>query len=112
MATLGSLEGWYFELDSLKNLKDSNPNKTTEYVVANGISVQLASAWWVKSMLSNSWCILSKLGKTKYFRTTEKFEIKVPRTVAEATCFINENSNTLWTDTIRKEMTHVLPVFK
>ena len=36
----------------------------------------------------------------------------MPRTVAEATRFDNENSNTLWTGAIRKEMEHVHPAFK
>ena len=56
--------------------------------------------------------ILSKLNKTKYFRTTEKFGLKIPRTVAEAMHFGNENSNTLWTDAIQKVMEHVIPTFE
>ena len=46
------------------------------------------------------------------FCATKKFGIKISRTVAEATQFDNENSNKLWTDAIRKEMTHVILAFE
>ena len=70
---------------ALKDLTDLNPIKTAEYAAANGVSEQPVFAWWAKSILSKCRRILSKLNKTKYFRTTKKFGIKIPRNVAEAT---------------------------
>ena len=89
---------------ALKDLTDLNPIKTAEYAAANGVSEQPAFAWWAKSILSKRRRILSKLNKTKYFCTTEKFGINIPRNVAEATRLDNENSNALWTDANQKEM--------
>ena len=66
---------------ALKDLKDSNPIETSKYAGANGVSEQPVFAWWAKLILSKRQLILSKLNKTKYFHTTEKFGIKMPRTV-------------------------------
>ena len=95
----------------LKDLKDSNPIETAEYAVAHGIAEEPAFAWWAKEILKKRRRILSKLGKSKYWRTTEKFGIKVPKTVEEAQRFDRENGNTLWMDAIKKEMKHVMPAF-
>ena len=55
--------------------------------------------------------ILSKLGKSKYWRTMEEFGIKVPKTVEQAQRFDRESGNCLWMDANKKEMKHVMPAF-
>jgi hypothetical protein len=42
--------------------------------------------------------------KKKYWRTTHKYGIQVPKTVKEALQFDRENGNTYWADAIKKEM--------
>ncbi len=42
--------------------------------------------------------------KKKYWRTTHKFGIRIPKSVAEALCFDAENGNTYWSNAIKKEM--------
>ena len=95
----------------LKDLKESNPIEVAEYATAHKIVEEPAFAWWAKEVLRKRRRILSKLGKSKYWRTTEKFGIKVPKTVDEAMRLDKENGNTLWMDAIQKEMKHVMPAF-
>ena len=52
-----------------------------------------------------------KLGKSKYWHTTEKFDIKVLETVEEAQKVDRKNGNTMWMDAIKKEMKHVMLAF-
>ena len=42
--------------------------------------------------------------KAKYWRTTHKFGIRVPKSVDEALAIDKENGNTLWYTSIKKEM--------
>jgi hypothetical protein len=42
--------------------------------------------------------------KKKYWRTTHKFGIRLPKSVAEAFRIDKENGNTHWADAITKEM--------
>lgn len=42
--------------------------------------------------------------KKKYWRTTHKFGIKLPKNVAEALKIDNENGNDHWAQAIAKEM--------
>ena len=42
--------------------------------------------------------------KAKYWRTTHKFGIRLPKNVEEALRIDAENNNTLWRDAIEKEM--------
>ena len=42
--------------------------------------------------------------KSKYWMTTHKFRVRIPKTVAEALSLDAENGNTLWQDAILQEM--------
>ena len=95
----------------LKDIKESNPIEVAEYAVAHKIIEEPAFAWWAKEVLRKRKRILSKLGKSKYWRTVEKFGIRVPKTVEEAMRLDRENGNSLWNDAIQKEMKHVMPAF-
>ena len=48
----------------------------------------------------------------RFLKKTHKFGIEVPRSVAEAYAIDKRNSNTLWTDSITKEMKNVQIAFK
>ena len=64
----------------LKDLKQSNPVELSEYSVANEISDEPDFSWWVKETFCCQGTIISKV-KSKYFRTSYKFGIRVPKTL-------------------------------
>jgi len=55
---------------------------------------------------------LVKERSTRFLKKTHKFGIEVPRSVAEAYALDKKNSNTLWADSIAKEMKNVRIAFK
>ena len=67
----------------LKGLKQSNPVELAEYYVVNKISDEPAFNWWVKDNLRHRYRTISKV-KSKYWRTSHKFGILVPKTVKES----------------------------
>ena len=67
--------------------EDSNPIEAAEYVVVHKIADEPAFGWWAGEILRKWQRILSKLGKSKYWHTTEKFRVKVLKTVEEAQRF-------------------------
>ena len=95
----------------LKDLKVSNPVELAEYAVANDIHTEPAFNWWVRHTLKKRDRIISKV-KSKYWRTTHVFGIRVPRSVEEALKLDEENGNTLWYDAIQKEMKNVRIAFE
>ncbi len=50
--------------------------------------------------------------KKKYWRTTHKFGISVPKTIAVALQLDKENGNTYWADAIQKEMSKARVSYK
>ena len=87
----------------LKDIKDSNPIEVAEYAVANRIQDEPAFVWWVKHVLRRRNRIISKV-KKKYWRTTHKYGVRVPKTWEEALDLDRQNGNNLWRDAINKEM--------
>ena len=67
----------------LKDLKESNTIEVAEYDVANFIVEEPAFKWWVSRTVCKRNRVISKL-KGKYWRTTHKFGIKLPKDVKEA----------------------------
>jgi hypothetical protein len=55
---------------------------------------------------------LVKKRSTRFLKKTHKFGIKVPRSVTEAYALNKKNGNTLWADSIAKEMKNVRIAFK
>ena len=64
----------------LKDLKQSNPVYLAGYAVLNEISDESTLNWWVTDTLRHRDRIISKV-KYKYWRTSHKFGIRVPKTV-------------------------------
>ena len=111
--------GWSIEVEwkdgsvswvPLKDLKASNPVELYEYAVANNIEEEPAFKWWVKDTLRKRDRIISKV-KAKYWRTTHKFGIEVPKSVDEAYAIDRRTGTTFWTDAINKEMKNVRVAF-
>jgi hypothetical protein len=95
----------------LKELKLSNPVELAEYAIANGIEHEPAFHWWVKHVLRRRDRIIAKV-KTKYWRTTHKFGIRIPKTVEEALELDRTNGNDFWAKAIEKEMSKVRVAFE
>jgi hypothetical protein len=90
----------------LSELKASNPVKVAEYAVANQLVEEPAFAWWVKDVLRRRNRIISKV-KSKYWKTTHKFGIRLPHSVKQALQIDEETGTDLWRRAIEKEMKNV-----
>jgi hypothetical protein len=95
----------------LKELKDSNPIEVAEYAVANKIQEEPDFKWWVSDVLRRRNRIINKV-KSRYWKMTHKFGIKVPHSVQEALHFDEESGTTFWTDAIKKELKKVNVAFE
>ena len=112
--------GWKLEVEwkdgsvswvPLKDLKASNPLELAEYAVANEIDDEPAFHWWVSDILKKRDRLISKV-KAKYWRTTHKFGIEVPKTATQALMIDQRTGTTFWTDAIKKEMANVRIAFE
>jgi hypothetical protein len=99
---------------SLKDLKEAYPVAVAEYAVAQGIDDEPAFNWWVRAVLHKRKHIIALVKKrsTRFLKKTHKFGIEVPRSVAEAYALDKRNGNTLWADSIAKEMQNVRIAFR
>ena len=88
----------------LKDLKEAFPVQVAEYAVNNMISHEPAFNWWVHEVLKKRDRIISKV-KGRYWRTTHKFGISVPKTVEEALEIDEQTGTRFWSHAIAKEMT-------
>ena len=96
---------------SLKDIRESYPVQVAEFALATHISMEPTFAWWVPFVLKKRNRILAKV-KSKYWLRTHKFGIGIPKSVEEAKKIDEQNGNTLWWDTICKEMKNVRPAFE
>jgi hypothetical protein len=95
----------------LKDLKASNPVELAEYALANNLADEPAFKWWVPHTIRVRDRIVSKV-KSKYWRTTHKFGIRIPKTVEEAFRIDEETGTTFWRDAIAKELAKVRVAFE
>ena len=81
--------------------------------MAQSIENKPAFNWWVTFVLKKrEWIIKAvKDRAAKYLKKCIKFGIEVPRTVKEAYKLDRKNGNTLWANTIQKEMETVRTAF-
>jgi hypothetical protein len=94
----------------LKDLKDSYPIQIAEYAVANKIANEPAFNWWVHTVLRKRNRIVAKV--KRYWRTTHKFGIRVPKTVEEALAIDEETGTDFWRKALGKEMSKVKVAWK
>ena len=85
----------------MNELKASNPIEPAEYAVSNRIVEEPAFAWWVLDVLKWWNHIISKV-KSKYWKTTHKFGIKVPKDVECALEIDWETGTTFWRKSTRR----------
>jgi hypothetical protein len=89
----------------LKDLKDAYTVQIAEYAAANKTANEPAFNWWVHRVLRKRNCIVAKV--KRYWRTTHKFGIRVPKTVEEALPINKETGTDFWQKALGKEMTKV-----
>ena len=87
----------------LKDLKESHPVQVAEYAESNRIQDEPAFKWWVPYVLKKTKSLISKVA-ARYWRTTHKFGIQLPHSVAEAYKIDKETGTLFWTKAIEKEM--------
>jgi hypothetical protein len=97
--------------ERLADLKESNPVEVDEYAATKNLHDEPAFAWWAPRVLKKRKIIIAAVPKRCHKRT-RKFGIKVPDTWDEDVKLDEENGNTLWQDTIRKEMNNVRIAFR
>ena len=73
----------------------SYPLEAAEFAVSRGVEEEPAFAWWVKDTLKTRKRIIDKV-KSRYWKQTQKFGIKMPETVEEAFILDEQNGNNLW----------------
>ena len=95
----------------LKDMKESYMVETAEYSVQNRLHEEPAFAWWVPTVIKKRETILCKV-KSKYWQTTHKYGIEVPKSIRRARELDAENGNTLWWDSICDEMANVRIAFE
>ena len=88
----------------LRDVKDSNPVELAEYAIASRIDQEPAFKWWVPLVMRKRSRMINKV-KKKYWCTTHKFGIRIPKSVAEVLRFNKEDGTDLWSSAIQKEMT-------
>eukprot|EP00979_Chaetoceros_neogracilis_P001006 scaffold191_cov273-Chaetoceros_neogracile.AAC.21 len=99
-AFAGSVNCTRVQNHSLKIIPDSNK-----------IDDEPAFKWWVKETLKRRDRIISKV-QSKYWRSSHKFGIEVPKTVKDAYRIDRETGTDFWTNAITKEMTNVRIAFE
>jgi len=95
----------------LSELKNSCPIEVAEYARSQNIDDEAAFAWWVPHTLRKKEAIMAKV-KSRYWRTSEKFGLKLPHSVEEALKIDTENRNSHWRDAIKKELLNVKIAFE
>ena len=97
--------------EKLKDLKASNPVEVAEYAVANRLVDEPAFKWWVPHTVQKRNWIISKV-KSRYWRTTHKFGIRLPHSVEEALRIDAETKTDYWRCALNKEMSRVKIAWK
>ena len=95
----------------LKDLKEAYMVQTADYAVQNKIQTEPAFAWWVPHVLRKRDIILCKV-KSKYWQTTHKYGIEIPKNINHAKEIDRRNGNSLWWDAICQEMATVRVAFE
>lgn len=90
----------------VSQLKESNPVEVAEYARANKIDDEPAFAWWVREVLKKRNRIIAKV-KSRYWRTTHKFGVELPKSVTEAFAIDKRTGTDHWRRAIEKEMSKI-----
>jgi hypothetical protein len=97
--------------ERLADLKESYPVEVAEYAAAQSIDNEPAFVWWVPHTLKKRNHIIAAVSK-RYHKRNYKYGFQVPNTVDEAKEIDKEQGNTMWMDSVEKEMNAVNVAFK
>jgi hypothetical protein len=99
------MERWEKSWERLSDLKESNPVEVevAEYAVSKSLLDAPYFVWWAPHVLKKHIIIIDDVTK-RYHKRTHKFGIEVPKSWDDCVRLDKENDNTLWQDTVRKEM--------
>ena len=86
----------------VKLVKDSDPIAAAEFAKANALDQLPAFNWWVDRVLKKTKAIISKV-KSRYWKTTHKYGIKLPHSVQEALQIDKDTNTDFWARAIAKE---------
>lgn len=90
---------------SLKQLKESNPLEAAEFATARGIVEEPASCWWIPYTLRRRDRVIASINKRI------KYDVEVPTSIEHAYRINHANKNSLWRDTVNREMGNLKVVF-
>jgi hypothetical protein len=90
----------------LKDMKESHPVETAEYVCAKRIDKEPAFIWWVPYTLCKRDRIIASV-KSRIRKTEIKYGVELPTSVAHAYELDKKNGNDFWSKAIEKEMSNV-----
>ncbi len=98
--------------EKLSDPKESHPLQVAEYAMTMVVDHEPGFNWWVLHKLRKHDAIIAlvKNFSAKYLNHMHKFGIECLKTV-EALEFDKGNGNTMWEDTIAKEMKNVQVAF-
>ena len=82
-------------------LKASKPVGLSKYEVTNNIEDEPEFKWRVKTFMHKQDLIISK-GKSKYWITTHKYGIQVPKTVEKSYKIDHQTRTTFWKKTFER----------
>jgi Reverse transcriptase (RNA-dependent DNA polymerase) len=97
-----------------KQIRIANPVELATYLKANNLIDEAPFVEWAPAMIRQAERIVAavKKNKKKYWRTTHKFGIRLPKTVKEALVIDRDTQTNMWGDAIDKEMRNVIPAFE
>ncbi|KAL7527783.1 hypothetical protein ACHAWF_002305 [Thalassiosira exigua] len=88
----------------LRDVKEASPVELAEYAVTMDLDKEPAFTWWVDYVSKKRKMIIKK-AKSKYWRTTQKCGIQIPKTPEEALRIDRETGTDFWEKAMIKEMT-------
>ena len=94
-----------------KDVKEAIPIELAEYAVSNKIDDDPDFSWWVPYIFKKRDRIISK-AKTKYWRNTHKYDVRLPKTAAEALEMYRQTCQPLWVNAINKNMSKSEVLYK
>ena len=87
----------------LRDVKEASPVELAEYAVAMGLDKEHTFTWWVDYVLKKRKMIIKK-AKSKYWCTTHKYGIQIPKTPEEALRIDRDTGTDFWEKAMIKEM--------
>ena len=94
----------------LKLMKEYNPVEVAEFACARQIDKEPAFAWWVPYTLRKRDRVIAAVN-SRVKKSSHKYGVEVPRTVAEAFALDEKNGNTFWRDATNREMENLKVAF-